>query len=150
MFAKCWKNLKLGTNKLKLDIKPLPKICLRHNNIHREIDQWKRRRLGAKWNVTVPNSVTPIKPYHMQMNIHVTGLIMSNDTQNTHILNFHQHFRKIVISRNYIKFITKNAVFCRLIQQEFNVSYETSIFRSMFMLHEYWWKQLSWRNGIRY
>ena len=34
----------------------------RHNNIHREIDQWNRRRFGAKWHVTVPNSVTPIKP----------------------------------------------------------------------------------------
>ena len=65
----------------------------------------------------------------MQMNIHATGFIMSNDTQITPILNFHQHFRKIVI--------TKNAVFCRLVQQELNVSYETSIFRSMFMLHKY-------------
>ena len=26
MFSKCWKNLKLGTNKLKLDFKLFPKI----------------------------------------------------------------------------------------------------------------------------
>ena len=34
----------------------------RSNNIHREIDQWNRHRFGTKWNVTVPNSVTPVKP----------------------------------------------------------------------------------------
>ena len=28
--------------------------------------------------------------------------------------------------------------FCRLAQQELNVSYETSIFWSMFMLPKYW------------
>ena len=28
----------------------------RRNNINREIDQWNRRRFGAKWDVTVPNS----------------------------------------------------------------------------------------------
>ena len=27
-----------------------------------EIDLWNRRRFGAKWNVTVPYSVTPVKP----------------------------------------------------------------------------------------
>ena len=51
-----------NTNKLKLDLKLLPKICFRRNNIHWEIDQWKRRRFGAKWHVTVPNSVAPVKP----------------------------------------------------------------------------------------
>ena len=40
----------------------------------------------------------------------------------------------------FIKFATKNAVFCRSAQQELNVSYEISIFRSMFMWHNYWWK----------
>ena len=30
--------------------------------------------------------------------------------------------------------------FCRSAQQELNVSYEISIFRSMFMWHNYWWK----------
>ena len=50
-------------NKLKLDLKLLPKMFFfRSNNIHREIDQWNRRRFGTKWNVTVPNSVTPVKP----------------------------------------------------------------------------------------
>ena len=68
MFAKCWKNLKLGTNKLKLDWKLLPKIFFRSNNIHREIDRWNRRRFGAKWNVTVPNSVTPVNTLRSRQN----------------------------------------------------------------------------------
>ena len=58
-FLNVEKNRKLGTNKLKLHF--LLKIFFRHNNIHRKIDQWNRRRFGAKWHVTVPNSVTPIK-----------------------------------------------------------------------------------------
>ena len=62
MFAKCWKILKLGTNKLKLDFELLPKIFFRRNNIHREIDHWNRRRFDAKWHVTVPNSVARVKP----------------------------------------------------------------------------------------
>ena len=33
--------------------------------------------------------------------------------------------------------MSENAVFCRLVQQELNLSYETSIFWSMFMLHKY-------------
>ena len=40
----------------------------------------------------------------------------------------------------FIKIMTQNAVFCRLVHEELNVSYETSIFRSMFMLHKYWQK----------
>ena len=38
------------------------RYCFRRNNIHREKDQWNRRRFGAKRHVTVPCSVTPIKP----------------------------------------------------------------------------------------
>ena len=53
----------IGTNELKLDFKLLPKIIFRRNSIHREIDQWNRLRLGAKWYVTVPNKVTPIGPF---------------------------------------------------------------------------------------
>ena len=56
------KNLKLDRKNLKLDLNLLPKIFFRSNNIHREIDQWNRRRFGTKWNVTIPNSVTPVKP----------------------------------------------------------------------------------------
>ena len=33
----------------------------------------------------------------MEMNVHVTGVILLNDTQITHILNFHPHFRETVI-----------------------------------------------------
>ena len=36
--------------------------------------------------------------------------------------------------------MTKNEVFCRLAHQELNVSYEISIFRSMFIWHKYWYK----------
>ena len=38
------------------------KYLFGRNNIHREIDRWNRHRFGAKWNVTVPNSVMPVKP----------------------------------------------------------------------------------------
>ena len=38
----------------------------------------------------------------------------------------------------FIKFMTKNGSFCRLVQQELNIAYEASIFCSMFMLYEYW------------
>ena len=56
------KNLKLGTNKLKLDFKLCTKILFRRNNIHQEIDHWNRHWFGAKWHVIVPNSVAPVKP----------------------------------------------------------------------------------------
>ena len=73
----------------------------------------------------------------MQMNIHVTGVMLSNDTQMTRMLNFHPYFRETVILNNFYKIHAKNAVFCRLAQQELNVSYEIRIFRSMFMWHKY-------------
>ena len=51
------------------------------------------------------------------MNIHVTGLIISNDTQVTRILNFHQHFRKTVISGIFlIKFITASGLGLDILQ----------------------------------
>ena len=60
----------------------------------------------------------------MQMNIHVTGVILSNDLQITCILNFHPHFRKTVISINFYEIRdAKCSCFCRLVQQELNVSY---------------------------
>ena len=49
---------------------------------------------------------------------------------------------KLLFWATFIKFI-----FYRLLR-ELNVTYETSIFWSMFMLHEYWWKHLSRKNGI--
>ena len=97
------KNLKLGANKLKLDLKLLPKICFWSNNIHREIDQWNRRRFGAKWNVTVPNSVTPVNPIAYANEYTCYRLMLSNDTQNTPILNFHPYFRETVILSNFYK-----------------------------------------------
>ena len=72
----------------------------------------------------------------MQINMHITGVILSNDTQITGILNFRPYFRK-TISRNFDQIHDENANLCRLVQQELNVSYETSIFRSMFMLYKY-------------
>ena len=82
------------------------------------------------------------------MNISTTGVIVSNDTHITHISNFHPYFVKLWFREIFIKFMTKNAVFCRLAQQELIVPYETSIFWSMSMWHKYKKKQLSWRNRI--
>ena len=127
------KIMKLGTNKLKLDLKLLPKNVSRRNHFHREIDLWNRRRFGAKWNVTVPNSVTPIKP------IVCEWMSMSEEWyfQMTRELRISEIFIGIYVKlwfwAIFVKFMTKNAVFCRLVQQELNVAYETGIFRSMFM-----------------
>ena len=111
MFAKCWKNLKLSANKLKLDFELLPKIFFRRNDIHSDIDLWNRRWFGAKWNVTVPNSVTPVKPMVCKWIYMSQGVMLSNDTQITHMLNFHPRFHETVILSIFIKFMTKNAVF---------------------------------------
>ena len=116
----------------------LLKIFCRHNNIHREIDQWNRRRFGAKWHVTVPNSVTPIKPIVCKL-IHMSQGWYCQMTHKLHVYEiFMSIFIKLWFREIFLKFMTKNAVFCRLVQQELNVSYETSIFRLMFMLHKYW------------
>ena len=80
----CWKNMKLGTNKLKLDLKLLPNICFRRNNIHWEIDQWNRSRFGAKWHVTVPNSVTPVKPIVYKL-IYMTQVLCCEMTHKWHV-----------------------------------------------------------------
>ena len=37
------------------------------------------------------------------MNIHVTGVMLSNDTQMTPMLNFHPYFRETVILNNFYK-----------------------------------------------
>ena len=126
------------------------KIFFRRNHIHREIDQWNRRRTGAKSNVTVPNSVTPIKSIVCEW-IYMSQRRYFQMTRELHTDKiFIGIFVKLWFWAIFIKFMTKNAVFRRLVQQEWNVAYETSIFWSMFMLHKYSWKQLSWRNGIRY
>ena len=78
------KNLKLCTNKLKLDFKLLPKICFRRNNIHWEIDQWNRRRFGAKWYVTVPNSVAPVRPIVHKL-IYMSQGLCCQMTQKLHV-----------------------------------------------------------------
>ena len=115
----------------------LLKIFCRHNNIHREIDQWNRRRFGAKWHVTVPNSVTPIKPIVCKL-IHMSQGCYCQMTHKLHVYEiFISIFIKLWFREFFLKFMTKSAVFCRLVHK-LNVSYETSIFRSMFMLHKYW------------
>ena len=45
------------------------------------------------------------------MNKHVTGVILLNDTQIPHVLNFHLHFRETVISNNIYKIHDENAGF---------------------------------------
>ena len=64
--------------------------------------------------------------------------MLSNDTQVTRMLNFHPYFRETVILGNFYKIHDEKCIFCRLGQQELKVSYETSIFWSMFMLPKYW------------
>ena len=71
------------------------------------------------------------------MNIHVTGVMLSNDTQMTRMLNFHPYFRETVILNNFYKIHDEKCSFCRSAQQELNVSYEISIFRSIFMWHSF-------------
>ena len=50
---------------------------------------------------------------------------------------FIRNFHETVILSNVYKIHDENAILCRLVQQELNVAYETSIFWSMFMLHKY-------------
>ena len=96
---------------IKLDFKLLMKICFRRNNIHWEIDQWNRRRFGAKLLVTVPNSVAPIKPIVCKLIYMSQGLCC----QITHKLLvcsiFIRIFAKLWFWAIFIKFMTKNAVF---------------------------------------
>ena len=135
---KGWKIMKLSTNKLKLDLKLLPKNIFQRNHFHREIDQWNWRWFGAKWNVTVPNSVTAIKPIVCEW-IYMSEEWYFQMTGELHISKIFVIFVKLWFwAIFFIKFTTKNAVSCRrLVQQELNVAYETSIFWSMFTLHKY-------------
>ena len=91
---------------------------------------------------------------------YVFDATISTEKSTSYVVKWHTNYTYVKFSSAFswncdfgqflIKFMTtKNAVFCRL-AQEFEVSYETSIFWSMFMLPKYWYKQLSWRNGIRY
>ena len=150
MFAKWWKNLKLGTNKLKLDFKFLLEIIFRRNNIHRKIDRWNQRRFGAKWSVTVPNSVMPVKPIVCKWTYMSPGNIVKWHTNYSYVKYSSTFSWNCDFEQFFFKFMAINAVFCRFAQQELKVSYETSMFRSMFMSYKYWWKLLSWRSGIRY
>ena len=110
MFSKCWKNLKLGTNKLKLDLKLLLKMFFRSNNIHREIDHWNRRRFFAKWNVTVPKSVTPVKPIVCKWIYMSRGNIVKWHTNYMYI-KFSSAFRETVILSNFCKIHDEKCIF---------------------------------------
>ena len=55
---KIWNSAQIN---LSSTLKFLLKILFRRNNIHRDIHHWNRRWFGAKWHVTVPNSVAPVK-----------------------------------------------------------------------------------------
>ena len=71
----------------------------------------------------------------MQMNIHVTGVMLSNDTQMTRMLNFHPCFRETVILNNFYKIHDKKCSFLSfstLAHQELNVTYsEFQIFSAL-------------------
>ena len=115
MFAKCWKNLKLGTNKLKLDFKLLPKFLFSKQ-------QYPTRNRPVKstpiWPKMKCNYLIPSRQLNLSHANKYTchGVMLSNDTQITRILNFHPYLRGTVDF--FIKFMTKNAVFCCLAQQE--------------------------------
>ena len=149
-FVKCRKTLKLGTNKLELDFKLLPKIFLDATISTEKSTSEIDADFGAKWKVTVPNFVTPIKPIVCKWIYMSYGFYC----QMTHELYINKSFIGIFVQTTILsdlyKIQKKNAALNHLVQQEFNVAYETSISWSMFMLHKYWWKQLSWRNRIRY
>ena len=99
--------------------------------------QWNRRRFGAKWNVTVSNSVTPVKPIACKWIYISPGSVVKWHTNYTYI-KFSSAVSWNWFWAIFIKFMPKNAVFCCLAQQELNASYETSIFQSMFILPKYW------------
>ena len=110
----------------------------RCNNIYGEMDRWNRRRCVAKWHVTVPNSVTPIKPIVCKW-IYMPQGWYCQMTHKLHVYNiFIRIFVKLWFREVFIKFMTKNTDFCPLVHQELNLSYETSIFRSIFILRKYW------------
>ena len=118
MLVKCWKNLNLGTNKLKLDFEILQKTYFRCNNIHWEIDQWNRRQFGTKWHATLPNSVAPVKPCVYKW-IYVSQKSYCQMIHKWHVCwIFIRIFVKLWFSAIFIKFMTKNTSFCRLAQQE--------------------------------
>ena len=135
------------------------------NHIQRGIDPWLQRPdLATKWNVTVPNSITLIKPIVCRY-VKVTWLTLSNDTWITHISNSHPHFRKTGVWNNFFYNTSqphthtyththtrahKHTHTQFLVQQKLNVSYKTNILWSIFMSHKHWLEQLSRRNGIRY
>ena len=109
------KNLKLGTNRLKLDFKLLMKICFRRNNIHWEIDQWNRRRFGAKWLVTVPNSVAPVKPIVCKL-IYMSRGLCCQITHKLLVCSISiRIFVKLWFWAIFIKFVTKRCSFLSFI-----------------------------------
>ena len=93
----CFLNVEKILNSAQINLSStfnfLLKIFCRHNNIHREIDQWNWRRFDAKWHVTVPNSVTPIKPIVCKL-IHMS---QGWYCQMTHKLHVYQIFISIFI-----------------------------------------------------
>ena len=52
------------------------------------------------------------------MNIHVTGLMLSNVTRITHTLKFHPHFPEAVILTNFYEIHEAKKQLCRLLKQE--------------------------------
>ena len=140
---------KLGTNRFKPDWKLLPKIFFRSNNIHREIDQWNRHRFGPKWNVTVPNSVTPVKPIVCKW-IYMSRVMLLNDTQFAHIFKVHPYCRETVILSILYKihdekysFLLFSTTRIKHIIWKQHISVNVHIAQILI-------KKLSWRNGIRY
>ena len=70
IFTECWINLKLGTNKMKFDLKPLPiKFVSAQPSSNAKSTSETKADLPPKWNLTVTKFVKLIKPIGIQDSI---------------------------------------------------------------------------------
>ena len=103
---KWWYHVCLSLNSAQINLSStwnfLPKILFRRNNIHREIDHWNRRWFGAKWHVTVPNSVAPVKHVYANEYTCHRGKVVKWHTNDT-FFNSHPYFSETVILNNFYK-----------------------------------------------
>ena len=63
--------------------------------------------------------------------------MLFNDTQIAHIFNFHPYCHETVILSNFYKIHDEKYSFLLFGTKELNISYENSIFQSMFILPKY-------------
>ena len=96
IFGRCWKNLKLGTNKLKLEFKHLPKnIFSMQQHPPRKwpvksTPSWRKMKFNCTYFRHTNNTYIRGNEY-----IHVRGVTLSSDTQIILMWNFHQLLVKL-------------------------------------------------------